>query len=91
MKKMEAKVVNLEEIKSDLKIEYPCNWQYKIILDKDDDIDELVKKLDIKNAKISSSKSTSNYKSYNLSVKVASEADRLELFSLLKKNAKFVL
>lgn len=84
-------MVNLEEIKADLKIEYPCNWSYKVILDKDDNINELVKKLDIKNAKIESSKSTSNYKSYNLSLEVPNEAYRLELFSTLKKHSKFVL
>lgn len=84
-------MVNLEEIKADLKIEYPCNWSYKVILDKDKDINELVKELKIENAKIENSKSTDNYKSYNISLEVPNEAYRLELFSILKKHSKFVL
>lgn len=88
---MEVKVVNLEEIKADLKIEYPCNWSYKVILNKNDDINKIIKDLNISDCKVKESNHTPNYKSYELSLEVPNEAYRLELFSMLKKRSKFVL
>lgn len=75
-------------------IKYPIFWEYKIILDKNDDEKELVKNLiGTKEHTLNFSKNSGNgkFKSFNLAVLVYSDEERLELFSLLKRYAKFVL
>ncbi|MBZ7987451.1 HP0495 family protein [Campylobacter canadensis] len=84
-------MVNLNEIKQDVKIEYPCNWQYTVILDKGVDFSEFIKEFNLEKFSVTNSKESKNYKSYILTTKVQNEAQRLELFSLLGKKAKFVL
>lgn len=84
-------MVNLNEIKQDVKIEYPCTWQYTIILNKNVDFDNFIKEFNLDDFSVTNSKESKNYKSYILTTKVQNEAQRLELFSLLGKKAKFVL
>lgn len=70
-------------------IEYPCNWNYKVI---GTDVDEMIKAIDQvaigMDYKISSSyiSSKGNYFSLNLKVFVTSEVIRDIIFSKLKDN-----
>lgn len=77
-----------------LEIKYPIFWEYKIILDKNEDeaalISELLNDRDHQ-LKPSKTSSKGSFKSFNLSVLVYGDEERLELFSLLKKRCKFVL
>ena len=71
------------------KIEYPCDWHYKVI---GTDVDEMIKAIDQvvigMDYKISSSNVSSkgNYFSLNLKVFVTSEVIRDIIFSKLKGN-----
>lgn len=75
-------------------ISYPLYWKYKVILEKQNGnfikIDEI---LDGYKYQISQSKKSSGekYESYNVSVFVADDSERLAVFEILKKHAKFVL
>jgi putative lipoic acid-binding regulatory protein len=70
-------------------IEYPCNWDYKVI---GTDVDEMIKAIDQvaigMEYKISSSNVSSkgNYFSLNLTVFVTTEVIRDMIFSKLKDN-----
>lgn len=70
-------------------IEYPCNWDYKII---GTDVDEIIKAIELiadgMEYEISSSKvsSNGNYFSLNLKVFVTSEVIRDIIFSKLVTN-----
>ncbi|OPA74900.1 hypothetical protein BFG05_06470 [Campylobacter pinnipediorum subsp. pinnipediorum] len=80
--------------KQKAQILYPIFWEYKVIYDSEVDIDNKIKEiLGKRDCLISFSKFSKDkkYKSYNLSVFVKNEAERLEVFSLLKKSAKYVL
>lgn len=72
-------------------IDYPCEWEYKIILDKSINADEFIKKLINASFKLSVSKHTDKYTSYNLILNVEDEKMRLDIFALLKQNCKYVL
>jgi hypothetical protein len=71
------------------KIEYPCDWHYKVI---GTDVDEMIKVIDQiaegMDYKISSSNISSkgNYFSINLTVFVISEVIRDIIFAKLKEN-----
>ncbi len=72
-------------------ISYPCKWEYKIIISKDDDAKEVVDKIDLPNKyKLTPShKSKSGkYKSYNLTLTVDNEKQREAIFSSLRQNEK---
>ncbi len=92
--KAEGKVVNLNDKK--LELEYPCNWDYKVIIHKDCDIHDITKCVfgarEHKVAKSNKSKSD-KYHSYKVSTLVHNEDDRKELFEQLRKdkNVKIVL
>lgn len=75
-------------------IAYPTFWEYKVIFDSSSDEKSIIKEcIGERNHKITPSKNSKNgkFKSFNLSVLVSSDSERLELFSLLKKHSKFVL
>ncbi len=84
------------ENSKELELEYPCNWQYKVILDKEHDIDELTKE-SLQNRDYSVKKSNSSksgkYNSYSVDVLVHNHDDRKAIFDTLKKHkkTKFVL
>ncbi|OPA72671.1 hypothetical protein BB381_04595 [Campylobacter pinnipediorum subsp. caledonicus] len=80
--------------KQKAQILYPIFWEYKVIYDASVDIDKKIEEiLGKRDCLISFSKFSKDkkYKSYNLSIFVKDEAERLEIFSLLKKSAKYVL
>ncbi len=88
-------VEKVEDTK-ELKLDYPCNWQYKVIVGKDDNIKEIAKdvlKERVHTLKKSQNSSKGKYSSHSLDVLVHSGDDRKALFDALKKHdkIKFVL
>ena len=99
---MAAKVANIGEKMAQIcdlngkkpDIVYPTFWEYKVIFDSNGDEKSIIKEcVGERNHKITPSNSSKNgkFKSFNLSVLVNNDSERLELFSLLKKHSKFVL
>ncbi|WP_297191954.1 DUF493 domain-containing protein [uncultured Campylobacter sp.] len=87
-------MVNLNKLKQKPIINYPSFWEYKIILEQDENAKAIVKKILLQREfKLSESNNSKNgkYKSYLLKILVDSESDRLAIFELLKKHSKFVL
>jgi putative lipoic acid-binding regulatory protein len=87
-------VVNLNDKK--LELEYPCNWDYKVIVHKECDIHDIAKCLfGEREHKVTKSKKSKGdkYRSYNVSTLVHNDDDRKEIFEQLKKdeNVKMVL
>ena len=88
-------VEKVEDTK-ELKLDYPCNWQYKIITSKNDDAKKIAKdvlKERTHTIKKSQNSSKGKYSSHSLDVLVHSGDDRKALFEELKKHdkIKFVL
>ncbi len=78
------------------KIDYPANWEYKVIFLKDADVKKVLKDLLLQKEykiKESNKSKSGKYTSYNLTMLVHSEKEREEIFALLKndKNIKYVL
>lgn len=75
-------------------INYPTFWQYKVIFAASEDAHaKIYDVVGTRQHKIEFSKFSSDkkYASYELSVLVLSESERLEIFSGLKHSAKYVL
>ena len=76
------------------KIDYPTHWEYKVIFDASDEaeaeVKDIVKDREFKLVFSKFSKDK-KYASYDLTVLVLSEEERLEIFSALKHEAKYVL
>ena len=86
--------MNLNDKK--LELEYPCNWDYKVIIHKECDIHDIAKCVfgDREHTVTESNKSKSEkYQSYNVRTLVHNDDDRKELFEQFKKdkNVKMVL
>ena len=84
------------EASRELKLDYPCHWEYKLVLDAKHDIKLIVKEvLDERPHDLKPSKSSQkgNYASHTLRVLVHNDDDRTTLYHLLKahKDIKFVL
>ncbi len=80
----------------ELGLEYPCNWEYKIITNSKDKLQNSIAKLFGKrNYKFKFSKKSKNgkYDSYVLSLIVFSDEDRKNIFESLKKdtNIKIII
>lgn len=73
-------------------ISYPCDWEYKFFLEQGKDEKEFINNLfpDLK-YEIKFSKENAKYKTFALKTRVEDEKERLKIFEVLKKNAKFVL
>jgi len=75
-------------------INYPTHWEYKVIFDADVNVEEKVKDI-VKDREFklvfSKYSKDKKYASYDLAVLVLSEEERLEIFSALKHEAKYVL
>ncbi len=73
-----------------IKLNYPCRWKYKIILDSNTDIDivkeSILEKRDYEIKKTNRSKN-GKYQNYNLSILVHSDDDRVKIFEDLKKSS----
>ena len=76
------------------KINYPTHWEYKVIFDASDEAEAKVKDI-VKDREFklvfSKFSKDKKYASYDLTVLVLSEEERLEIFSALKHEAKYVL
>ncbi len=76
-------------------IDYPCEWKYKLILEKADAKAIAKEVLGKKEFKCESSRDSKGgkYTSYNLTTLVINENERLAIFEALKahKDTKFVL
>ncbi len=76
------------------KIDYPTHWEYKVIFDASDEAEAKVKDI-VKDREFklvfSKFSKDKKYASYDLTVLVLSEEERLEIFSALKHEAKYVL
>ena len=80
----------------ELKLDYPCNWQYKVIVNKEDNAKKIAKdvlKDRVHTIKKSQNSSKGKYTSHSLDILVHSSDDRKALFEELKKHdkIKFVL
>ena len=86
--------MNICDLNKEPKIDYPNFWEYKVIFQKDEEaqkiISDIVKEREHKLVFSKFSKDE-KYASYNLSVLVNSDKERLELFSALKDVSKYVL
>lgn len=82
------------DLNKEPEIIYPNFWEYKIIVLDSDNAEAIVQGVvGERQHKITPSKSSKEgkYKSYNLSVLVNSNQERLEIFSALKRVCKYVL
>ena len=79
-------VISLEGKK--LELTYPCNWDYKIIINSHCNINHIIKNVigdrDYKISKANNSKNRT-YQSYRMTLLVHNEDDRVELYSSLKR------
>ena len=79
-----------------LELDYPCNWEYKLVVLEHIDITITVKEIissrihKVKESKVSSK---GKYKSYTLELLVHNEDDRKEIYKMLgdHSNIKMVL
>lgn len=80
----------------ELKLDYPCHWEYKLILHCDHNVSVPIQEiLDERDHHVKKSQNSTkgNYVSYTLKVLVHNDDDRTSLFQALKthKHIKFVL
>ncbi len=85
-----------ERFDKELGLDYPCNWEYKLITDTKDDLKNSLKELlGNRNYKLFFSKKSKNgkYDSYLLSLIVHSDEDRKNIYESLKKdkNIKIII
>lgn len=96
-KKAEEIVENIDEIKSqEIVLIYPCKWEYKVVVEIEEDIKEIMNKaISKRDYKIKSSKLSKEgkYKSYTVSLLVHNNDDRKCIYESIKtqKNVKIVL
>lgn len=86
---MEENLVIINGKEEQLKLDYPCNWDYRVMCLCDIDIEivinHVVKDRDFTHTKGNMSK-TGKYQSYNVTLLVHSDDDRVGLFELFKKH-----
>lgn len=82
-------MISVEKTEKKLHLEYPCDWEYKIILDSNKEPKDIIKKIigdrkyKLKNSKISRN---GKYKSCNINMLVHNDDDRKVIYEELKKN-----
>jgi len=77
-------MINLNDKK--LELDYPCSWEYKLIVLENCNIKKCVKDILLEreyNLKPSKTSSKGKFKSYTLQMLVHNENDRKEIFSIL--------
>ena len=82
------------DLNKEPEIIYPNFWEYKIIVLENENAEEIAQGIvGERQSKLTPSKSSKEgkYKSYNLSVLVNSNQERLEIFSALRRVCKYVL
>lgn len=93
---LNQKVEGRVETTPELKLDYPCHWEYKLVLSVEHDIISIVQELleeRIHDIRKSQNSTKGNYASYTLRVLVHNTDDRKTLFERLKQHQhiKFVL
>lgn len=89
--------MSTDDIKSgEIVLKYPIEWEYKVIVEKNTDINELIKPiLKERIYKIKSSKTSKDgtYNSYSVVVLVHNDEDRVGIYEEIRshKNVKIVL
>lgn len=88
-------VVKAENLK-ELELEYPCDWEYKLIVQQGLNVSQIVKNIvDTREFSLKNSKNSKNgkYESFTLKLLVHSDDDRKTLYETLRadKDIKFVL
>lgn len=82
------KMIDLSKEK--LELDYPCSWEYKLVVLEDINIKKTVKEViferehKVRESKVSSK---GKYKSYTLEMLVHNEDDRKEIFKLLGEHS----
>ena len=69
-----------------LELDYPCNWTYKLVIRKEENIKKIIKEvLDQREHGVKPSKTSSKgkFKSYTLDLIVENEDDRKDLYKIL--------
>jgi len=69
-----------------LELDYPCNWTYKLVIRKEQNMNKIIKELldDRKHGvKPSKTSSQGKFKSYTLDLIVEDENDRKDLYKIL--------
>ncbi len=69
-----------------LELDYPCNWEYKVVIRHEQTIQDIIKEVLDKrehNIKPSKKSSSGKFKSYTLEMLVHNEDDRKELYKIL--------
>jgi putative lipoic acid-binding regulatory protein len=90
-------VANIDDIKSkEIILEYPCEWEYKAVVEKNTNIDELLKPIlkgRVYKQKLSKSSKEGTYSSYSIVVLVHNNEDRVCVYEQIRshKNVKIVL
>ena len=84
------------ETTQELQLDYPCHWEYKLILSIDHDVNVIVKEVLLErlhDLRKSQNSTKGNYASYTLKVLVHNADDRKMLYHSLKahQHIKFVL
>lgn len=84
------------ETTPELQLDYPCQWEYKLILSQEHNVSMIVQEVleeRIHTLRKSQNSTKGNYVSYTLSVLVHNEDDRKSLYHMLKahQHIKFVL
>lgn len=77
-------------------ITYPCQWEYKLIVLQNTDINKIIKSIindKPYNVSLSNESKNGKYESFNLSLEVESQEQREEFFAKFKQNeqTKYVL
>lgn len=80
-------IINGKE--EELVLEYPCNWEYRVMCFEHIEIDlvvtQVVRERDF-NLKKGNKSKTGKYQSYTINMLVHNDDDRVELFALFKKH-----
>jgi putative lipoic acid-binding regulatory protein len=83
----EKAVISLDDQK--LELTYPCNWNYKVILEAHEEISKIASEvLGDREHKVRKSNNSKNgkYKSHNISLLVHNDDDRTEIFQQFKSH-----
>lgn len=74
-----------------VELEYPCNWEYKIVIKSEHNINPIVKEiLEDREHKISPSKTSTKgkFESFSLKLTVHSDEDRTTIYKQLGKHER---
>ena len=80
-------MVNISDIEQKLKLEYPCNWSYKVVGEEREKLENAIREVIVEREHAISHSNTSRkgkYISLNLELLVHNEEDRQFIYEALK-------